>query len=332
MRELDLISVLEQCGCRRVRAYGDEVRSTCPEEANHSRGMDRNPSFSARINPDGYSPYFCQACGLKGTVEYLALEHGMPQYMPEKGRKYDPEDWFPAENRKLWGGDEETCILMPPEELLRRFQGGIPRYLVERGVELETAKRWELGFDREFKRAMFTIRDRLGRFRGVCGRALFKQQKPKYCHYSWDTREEKLVPWVDYNRHKEFLRVEKRLICYGENMVQAPVKRLLVTEGHLDVVLSDQAGVPAVGLQGSKPSDEQVATILELLDRDGELVVGLDQDQYGREGRDELIAKLDGRVPLFDPRFPEGKDPADLVLEDPGAYCELVASARVIQC
>jgi DNA primase len=222
--------------------------------------------------------------------------------------------------------------MFPPEASLKPYQGGIPRYLVNRGVELETAKRWELGYDREFKRAVFTIRDVLGRLRGVCGRTIYKGKKPKYCHYSWDSRELKLAPFVDYDRYRDFLRPEKRLVCYGEHMIQAPIRRLLVTEGHLDVVMSDQAGVPAAGLQGARPSDEQVAIILELLDRDGEVVMAFDPDEAGDIGRQELYTKIDGRVPLYNVTFAAKTDPAKMVLEDAGAYRDLVAAARIYRC
>lgn len=333
MQELDIISVLEHCGCRKVRVYGEEVRSTCPDEAMHSRGMDRNPSFSARVNLDGYSPYLCQACGLKGTMEFLAREHGLPQYMPERKRKVDPEDWFPADNRKLWGGQEEDPgPMFPPEASLKPYQGGIPRYLMQRGVKLDTANVWELGYDREYKRAVFTIRDTRGRLRGVCGRAIFGGQKPKYCHYSMDKQTNLLLPFVDYDRYQDFIRPEKRLVCYGEHMVPKDVRRLVVTEGHLDVVMSWQAGAFAVGLQGSSPSDEQVQTILGLLDRRGDIVMAFDPDEAGDKGRAELYEKIDGRVPLYNITFQPKTDPAKMVLEDAGAYRDLVDGARIYQC
>jgi hypothetical protein len=305
------INLLENLGCRRIRVRGPEVSATCPNETSHDRGQDRHPSFSARIDPDGPSPFLCYACNdFRGTLEWLGAERG---FLDVEFVQLDVDErWFTG--RHLF--ENHDGVFFPPESNLKKFAGSVPGYVLNRGFSVETAKYWELGFDQEFDRAIFVVRDVNQRLRGVSGRAIYDRQKPKYLHYSWDNRAQELVPFVRHDRGDDFVKFEKSQVCYGEHLIArgegVASDCVVVCEGHFDAIRLWEAGFAAAALMGSSPTDRQVQTLVELMPRRGHVTMAFDPDSAGRKCRDLLTQKLLGRVPLFEATFPTGYDPASV--------------------
>lgn len=334
MNEHDIIRCLDKLGCRKVRPRGDEVWATCPNEGEHHRGSDNNPSFSVKVNPDGPSPCSCFACPLKDVFEHLVTLRGIEGF--EKGagpRLYKPDDFYalPRDNRGIFF-QEDTSPFFPPERGLLPYKGRVHKTILSRGFTVETARAWELGVDDENRRAIFVVRDRKGRLRGISGRATLNGQKPKYLHYSWDTRLLAFSARKYYARIEDFEKFAVSRVLYGEHMicwdgVRAGRRFIIVCEGPTDVLWLWQAGYNAVAVQGSAISDEQCQILLEMLPADGALMIGADEDAAGLKLAKDIQSRLAGRVPIYQPPWKKGGDPASTAVSD---VHEIVGAAKLV--
>jgi len=320
MNEVEIIACLDRLGCRKIRTRGDEVWATCPNEGAHQNGVDNNPSFSVRIEEVGRSACSCFACDAANDVfEHLVTIRGIPGYEGKGPKIWKPDDWYetPPDNREIFFKQDRTPFY-PPEFGLEPYKGRVHKTILNRGFTIETSKAWELGVDRESRRAIFVIRDKMGRLRGISGRATYEGQRPKYLHYSWDTKFHRFTPRKDYERPKDYEKFETKLVLYGEHMVdwsRIPEGReyIVVCEGPTDVLWLWQAGFVAVAVQGSSISIHQVSTLLELLPRNYGIMCGADSDAAGKKFAAGLRSYFAGKAPLFEPTFPEGKDPAGII-------------------
>jgi len=314
-------TLLDALECKRIKVLGHQIMATCPFIENHYRG-DRRPSFGAKLDDAGKSPYFCFGCHEKGTLEWLAINNGLENLVPDwKPKKIKNNKWMnlPSTNKGLFGYlyDNEKKPVFFNELYLEPFQGVLSGSLARRGITIETAKEWELGLDKENNRAIFVLRDVEGRVGLVKGRTTVGS-KIKYIAYVLDKTNHKLVPRIDYKREKDFKRPTKSLFLYGEyqarKALDGEIKRrsldLILVEGEVDVLKMWQWGWNVVGLIGSYPSDEQCEKIIKLIPKDGRLIVMMDNDKAGKLCVKELYERLKDRVPFLNVELPEGKDPA----------------------
>jgi DNA primase len=202
--------------------------------------------------------------------------------------------------------------------------------IVEAGVAIRNEK--DNVYDRFRHRLMIPIRDGRGRTVGFGARALKPDDNPKYLNSPQG-------PLFDKSRLLFALDTARRAIRETETVV--------VVEGYMDVMQAHQAGYTNVVAQmGTALTEAQ----LRQLDRYAKrLILALDPDSAGINAtmRGLNVARQtleDGQSVQFDPRgmmrytglleielrvvsLPEGKDPDDLIREDPGAWEELIARA-----
>lgn len=328
MDEYKSQELLQRLGCKRIRKVGKEVMSTCPFADNHYRG-DRKPSFSTKANGEERSPYFCFSCHEKGTMEGLAIRTDNEDLVPDwKPRKVKNKDWMyiPSSNAGLFGrlyGVDSTPVYFD-EDLIEPFIGRVSRYVMDRGVTIETAREWQLGVDKANSRAIFTLRDMEGKLGVVMGRDTSGRSKIKYTNYVLDKENKCLTPFKDHDREEDFQGPTKSFFLYGEYQARKAMdgeiwrksKDLIVVEGQMDTLAVWQHGWNTVGIMGSYPSEEQIEKLIALLQGDGRLIAIMDGDKAGRKCTNELGAMLKGRIPFFVAELPEGKDPADMKEEE----------------
>ena len=334
MTEHDIIRCLGILGCRKVRPRGVEVWSTCPNEGGHQRGSDNNPSFSVRVEPSAASPCSCFACDLKDVFEHLVSLRGIHGFAKSIGPKlYRPDDFYalPASNKGVFFSDD-TSPFFPPERGLIPYRGRVHRTILDRGFTVDTAKAWELGVDSDGRRAIFVVRDRKGRLRGISGRATEKGQKPKYLHYSWDTRHLQFTLRKEYGRILDFEKFAVSRVLYGEHMicwdnVSDERRFIVVCEGPTDVLWLWQAGYQAVAVQGSSISAEQCQTLLDLLPMGGAIVLGADGDAAGHKLTNGIRERLGDRVPILLPAWEKGADPASTKVAD---LHEIICKSKLV--
>jgi DNA primase len=221
------------------------------------------------------------------------------------------------------------------EALLNHFseKGASPEDLLAAGL---VGERDSGGYyDRFRNRIMFPIRDSRGRMAGFGARALSDEDQPKYLN----------SPQTDL--------FNKSQLLYGLDRARKSIRsedEAVIVEGYLDVIGLAQAGYTnAVSPMGTALTEQQLRQLKRLTRR---IVLALDADAAGDKAtlRGLQVARqtMDHSAdPVFDPRglvrhearlqadirvttLPDGKDPDEIVQEDPDAWPRLLDAARPI--
>ncbi|TSC64861.1 MAG: DNA primase [Parcubacteria group bacterium Gr01-1014_91] len=169
-------------------------------------------------------------------------------------------------------------------------------------------------YDRFRNRLMFPIRDSAGRVVAFTGRALASDDLAKYLN----------SPETELYHKSEIL--------YGMDAAKDAIrvrKFTMLVEGQTDVLHAHQAGFGnAVALSGTALSEKHLALMKRYSDN---LMLVLDADPagLGATARSAALALHSGlRVKAA--RLPSGKDPADLISEDPKDFAKRITEAKPI--
>lgn len=164
-------------------------------------------------------------------------------------------------------------------------------------------------------RVMFPIADPAGRIVAFSGRTM---------------NSDPVLP--KYVNSPETELYEKSHILFGYHVAKQTIRKSdfsLIVEGQFDLVLAHQAGFTnTVAISGTALSVHHT-TLLERLS--SRVVLALDADRAGlnsvqRAAHTMLARGMDVKVALL----PEGKDPADLVAEDPELFKATVRNAKTV--
>jgi DNA primase len=255
-------------------------------------------------------------------LEGLAVKNGYHDLVPDwKPKVIKDSNWIhiPRTNAGVFGHLYKKKIVLFKNEYLTPFAGRLSGYIKRRGITIDTAKKWELGVDSENKRAIFIVRDTVGRLAVVIGRDVTGKSHVKYSNYVLDRLNHKLVPFIDHTREKDFVSPMKSCFLYGEQKAAAvlggdsdrKVNDLIVVEGAMDVLKLWQFGFNAVGVLGSYPSETQIEKLVTLVPKKSRLIIMADADDAGRKLASSLGVALGDRLSVFNAILPEGIDPGD---------------------
>ena len=336
--------IVELIGSRvPLKKSGREYKACCPFH------NEKSPSFW--VSPDKQF-YHCFGCGAHGTVLGFLMNHdrlSFPEAVEElasragveipreAGRPDDPKapgealyammgrvatHWAQALKADRRALDYATTLRGLEPATLERFQIGyaanswsdvLRRFgvdepsrhsLAETGlvIERDATQQREGGdrfYDRFRDRLMFPIRDARGRVIAFGGRVL-DQGEPKYLN----SPETPL-----FHKGRELYGL------YEVRQSRAPLKRLMVVEGYMDVVRLHQAGITyAVATLGTATTPEHLKRVFRIV---GEVVFAFDGDRAGRAAawralQNALPEAREGREIRF-LFLPEGHDPDTLV-------------------
>ena len=169
-------------------------------------------------------------------------------------------------------------------------------------------------YDRFRNRLMFPIRDAAGRVVGFTGRALAADEQAKYLN----------SPETELYHKSEIL--------FGMDMAKDAIRTrgfTLLVEGQIDVIHAHQAGFAnAVALSGTALTDRHLGLMKRFSEN---LMLMLDADPAGFKATArsaELALRQGLRVKAA--RLPRGKDPADLISEDPKDFAKRITEAKPI--
>lgn len=186
--------------------------------------------------------------------------------------------------------------------------------LVAAGLVKEADGKPGTYYDRFRNRLIFPIHDSVGRVVAFTGRALSSDDPAKYLNSPETELYHKSELLFGLDRAKEAIRTRR----YA-----------LLVEGQMDVLHAHQAGFKnAVALSGTALSSRHVA----LLKRYSEnLMLTLDADAagLGATAKAATLALLEG-LKVKAVQLPQGKDPADLLSDDPKAFATYLQSAKPI--
>jgi len=176
--------------------------------------------------------------------------------------------------------------------------------LVKAGLVIKG--KYDRYYDRFRDRLMFPLRDHRARIVGFSGRVLNQVKEAKYIN----------TP--------ETLVYHKRQLLYGLSELRSEIKkagRLIVVEGELDVIASQQAKVNnVVAIKGSALTKEHGLLLKRLTEM---VLLSLDADEAGVKATEKAIAVLkEFDLELRVIPLTGGKDPADLVSVEPKRWRE----------
>ncbi len=169
-------------------------------------------------------------------------------------------------------------------------------------------------YDRFRNRLMFPIRDSVGRVVAFTGRTLAVDELAKYLN----------SPETDL--------FHKSDILFGMNIAKDAIRArgyTMLVEGQIDVLLAHQSGFKnAVALSGTALSERH----LGLMKRYSEnLMLVLDADPAGLKATARSAATaLQMGLHVKAAQLPMGKDPADLISEDPQEFSKRILAAKPI--
>ena len=190
-------------------------------------------------------------------------------------------------------------------------------------------------YDRFRNRLVIPIRDAFGKMCGFGGRILDPNDVPKYLN----------SPKTDV--------FDKGRLLYGLDLARQPIRskdQVVIVEGYLDVIALHQAGFSnAVSPMGTALTEDQFRLVKKFTRR---IILALDPDAAGEKatlrGLETARQTMDVDNELrFDARglmhyearlkadirvttLPDGKDPDEIVLEDPQLWEQIVANAKPI--
>lgn len=287
------------------RLGGTRLYVSCPFarfEKSHKSETDSHPSMSVVVRENELSPVRCFTCSRRGSsiVElFEQLSVCDPSYAKFVADAQGAEhvdlqaiaDSIPTYGAVVPDTNPRTVF---PEEWLGVFRGKFHPYLAGRGVSMDTARTWGLGYDDSQKRAVIPCRDRAGRLVGAVGRGIHAGVDPRYWNY-WN--------------------FDKSRVLLGEHLVRRG-SALVLVEGPLDAVLLSQSlpdDYSVVSTMGTNISAAQLERVLSLAS--GEVVLAMDNDPAGRKATDHIGARLARKVILSAVEYPpgtEGDDPGKL--------------------
>lgn len=290
----------------------------------HEYGTDRNPSFTLKVNEEGYSGFNCFTCHQKGNLTYLINRLGslrganysklaistMLDETPESFKDFDEamEVEYPVGASPV---DKMLYLRMYPlawEDKRSR------EYLIGRDISERTASLLDLRFDPDEFRILFPVYDSERSLYGFTGRTILPKD-------DW--------PAVNYGKVRDYAGLRKELLILGEHLIEDG-KPILLVEGLFALAAMVEIGVcefasPCASM-GSYLSDAQRDVLVSY----GEPVYLLyDDDKAGLDGLlgtsspsgkhqgGGAIDKLKGHVPAFVCLYPEDADDPDyLTLEE----------------
>lgn len=184
------------------------------------------------------------------------------------------------------------------ERFLDQFSQDLPAYVFERGITIETAKRWELRYDERLGRVVCPCRRFDGRLIGVTGRILPSRET------------EMLAVGQEVTKYHNYAGLNKTRYLYGAHTF-IKGRPLILTEGPFDLyktwqALHTRASVGATLGQGF--GEDHRKTVVDVSKAEA-VYLFFDDDQAGRRAAEKVGAMLETELPILLMRPQGGKDP-----------------------
>lgn len=305
----------------KIRKFNDritDIQICCPKphiKFDESKGQmvehyEKRPSLGVRVE-DGV--FNCFACGFSGRIETLTAEvMGINVYEAVKflSKRYDYDEEggrrLEKETEKVKDYDKqlpkryEQRVI--PDELYAPFVENGCEYFERRGYKKSILAKYQFGYDKRQKRAVFPIRNENKEIVGMIGRDVTDQNESKFLVYNYNNALE-IEGW-DKGSVVHFSIPQKNDVVF-------------VVESGQDVPWGDQIGMTVytdiASILGSKMTERQA----EILSNYKEVVLALDNDYAGEKGTERALKLLDGRTLLTIAKYPDGrKDLGDCSSEE----------------
>jgi 5S rRNA maturation endonuclease (ribonuclease M5) len=312
-----------RCGRQRETAgRGPQVSIACPLAPwTHKDDTDHNMSCSVSLDEDGpsYVRCFSWNCDFKGSFLFLIQRVINKTVKPElyadllKYVQLHDKDDIESRARRAVAlidsgqTDAKSALARSrnpvsvihhdedilPEDRLALFAGKVPRYILGRGLTIETCKAWEIGYDEDSQRAVFPVRRRDGSLVGMTGRIL--PREIARCE---------AMGLMEPTKYHNYSGLNKTRYLYGANL-WLPGLPLIVVEGPVDAhatwqALSDRANVCATLGQGFTQAHRRMIRNFQ----PPSVYIFGDSDSAGQRMSEKIESVLHRDVPMFLMRCP----------------------------
>jgi len=350
---LDIVEVVR--GYIKLQKAGANYRAVCPF---HS---EKKPSFF--VSPARQIWHCFGACGTGGDIfkfvmKIEGVEFGdalrlLAQKAGVELRKQDPK--IRTEKQHLYEISELACCFF--EKQLEQGPGGkeAKDYLLSRGIKPESIKKWRLGYAPDAWQGLSDFLFSKGYKREEIEKAGLALKSEKTGKYYDRFRARIMFPVFNFSsqpvgfggrilesrEHDEVAKYvnspnaslyDKSRILYGLNKAGIEIRKkdiCVLVEGYLDVIIVNQAGFEnVVATSGTALTPYQLKILKRYSDN---LLTAFDMDIAGdsatKRGID--LAQAQG-FSIKIVTMPEGKDPADVVSENPDKWKNLIEQAKSI--
>ena len=181
--------------------------------------------------------------------------------------------------------------------------------LISAGLVVENKNRF---YDRFRNRIMFPL-FQSGKLIGFAGRTLGDDN-------------------AKYINSPETIMYNKSSYIYGLDLAKLPIRKhnfSILTEGYLDVILSNQSGFEmAVASSGTATTETHLKNLKKLSEK---LIIAFDGDEAGINSAiktSKMAIKLGFDVRIA--RLPEGLDPADVIANNPDGWRKTIRESKTI--
>jgi DNA primase len=331
---------------------GRTFRGLCPF---HS---EKHPSFF--VYPEQGSWHCFGACNTGGDVfSFIMRKEGIDfgealRQLAERAGVILPSRAEPGvgrdEKERLYQVNEAAAQYFHDLLLNSPAAERVRNYVAGRGLALETVTKFKLGYslnswealqkhlmeigyakdeltaagliieaesgethDRFRNRLMFPLSDLKGNVTGFGARVL-DDSLPKYLN------------------SPQTIVFDKSSTLYGINLAAPAIRTqdtVVIVEGYLDVITAHQNGFGnVIATMGTAVTEKQISTLKKLTKN---VVLALDADEAGEEAMLRCVGYeniLDAEMKVI--TLPRGKDPDDVVREDPKIWQRLIEAARPV--
>jgi 5S rRNA maturation endonuclease (ribonuclease M5) len=303
MNKEEILQFCKHLGITRYNTGGRSIVISCPlARWTHAKSKDFHPSCSIFIEENDMSCFNCFTCHNSGTMS--SLVRTLHERM---GGLEDLIKWVDSVNKQDLGLFIDRALsekIELPQDKYRTFNDDelsnfinkVPKYAIDRGINLSSCKSWGLGYDnnRDDPRLIFPVRDHKNKLVGIVGRTI-KDKKPRYKNY--------------FGFHKEMFLYGEHLLDYDSN------KPFIIVEGMIDpIIVKQNIDVDCVAQMGSFLSEKQAEKVISFAGA-RPVILMYDGDEAGDSAR--AIAKkiLKGKIGVIEAIVPRGKDPASIDAE-----------------
>ena len=261
----------------------EEIAIYCPFHRN-------TDSASCYINTKtGLWQCFNPACGAKGN--YRQLHRRLLNEDVIENKVVNPDLLKLKLSKKF---DTSDDIELSIDNLIIDYDkdGQKLSSLIDRGFDIDTLKYFEVCYSDKKRRVVIPVRDESYKLVGMIGRAIDKDQEPRYLYTNGFKRAKVLFNLCNAKKYDS----------------------VIITEGSLDAIKIHQAGFPnVIATLGSKISENQHTLIRKYFD---EIIAFPDADSAGQAmGRDIMVSCRGRRVRWAE--CPDGRgDPGDMTASE----------------
>lgn len=328
-RNVDILAVLKRLEIDVRRSGGREVWACCPLHRDPRGFVETKPSFRIRNEPDSEKHGFYQCFGSCEGIRRSGSVFKLVQLLLELESRSDAKRWIGGENLEtereqprriiVDAKDPKICkrgvehpigVIVAP---VARWPQMAREYLDKRGIPVEQAERWELGY---------------GKFGKYANRIFFPAYDTQNRLLNFTTRT-----YVDadqkFKEPPENSGAEKSAV-FGEAFWPCHDKRKVVVASESAInVLASEREVPEFSHGGIFGSEVLPGHLLRFASFDT-ILVASDPDKAGEKYFRAIRTGLARSKKVERVMIPDGTDNADLAKEHPGMLrtCIIDAARR----